>query len=274
MNRRTFLGSIAGLSTTGLAGCQSSTTSETDERTETDQNQEPSGPAETVEQFHLTVEEANQRQNTLTHSLDTGGNYELVSVETQTLEENLDVEEIAERTGFAENTLEPVVYEEQTALIESTVVIDEFGDRTENKEEAVLVTEDGDWRILDRERNHADEVQPNSALEFDYEQSESESNTLTITLTEGDSIGADDLYLRGTIDEHGLDQPVTSDGLFSELPERYAISGIGGFDTSSDELQAGQGIEITADSEPLESYDLDIVWDTGENSATLATDRS
>jgi flagellin-like protein len=138
--------------------------------------------------------------------------------------------------------------------------------------------------------DQADEVQPNSNFEFNYNVSDAGTNDLTITLTDGDSILAEDLFLRGSLDDNTIDLDFTSDGLLGTSGDsldsgyRDAPAGggndqqaetVGGFGTSSEEIKSGQGVRIhgsgTSGTE-LASYDLDVVWDTGDDSATLASD--
>jgi flagellin-like protein len=136
--------------------------------------------------------------------------------------------------------------------------------------------------------DQADEVQPNSSFNFDYNVSEAGDNDLTITLTNGDSIQAENLYLRGSIDGNSLDQDwrSTESGILDgssggglKSQSNYDVTGVGGFTDSSgnanSELKSGQGVNIVDDassSDTVTSYELDIVWDTGDDSATLASD--
>jgi len=122
--------------------------------------------------------------------------------------------------------------------------------------------------------NQADEVQPNSNFEFDYENASSSSvgDSLTITLTDGDSIESNNLYLRGDADSlgTGIDQAWTGSG----SGPIGSGTGTGGFTPgTTSEVTSGQGIELTtAGSGSLSSYDLSVVWESADDSATLASD--
>jgi hypothetical protein len=94
---------------------------------------------------------------------------------------------------------------------------------------------------------------------------------LEIRLTDGEAIRGTHLYLRGTIDGNSVDVPFTGDGIFSELPEQYSVDGLHAFNENDDKIQSGQGVKIVADESPIESVDIDLVWDSGYDSTTLAS---
>jgi FlaG/FlaF family flagellin (archaellin) len=112
-----------------------------------------------------------------------------------------------------------------------------------------------------------DEVQPNTSFEFDYEE-DSSADTLTITLTDGDSIVLDELNLRGDLNGD-IDQDFTSLGSASGVS---GASGTGGLTiSSSNEMSPGQAVEITSSGSggDFSDYEVSLVWETSENSATL-----
>jgi flagellin-like protein len=136
-------------------------------------------------------------------------------------------------------------------------------------------------------------VQPNSSFEFDFNDSAEDKNSLTITLASGDSVDPEELYLRGSINDVGIDGNWSSDGGIMDsagtsgnpfesghnIRGTYSGStsnatGLGGFE-GSEEMSSGQGIIMWGQDDSnnnLDSYDLDIVWEVGSDSATLASD--
>jgi flagellin-like protein len=137
-------------------------------------------------------------------------------------------------------------------------------------------------------------VQPNSSFEFDFNESGDDRNSLSITLSSGDSVNPEEMYLRGSINDVGIDGNWSSDGGImdpdgaSDTPFKSGhnvqatysdttqnATGIGGFD-GSEEMSSGQGFIMwgTSESNDINSYDLDIIWEVGSDSATLASDSS
>jgi flagellin-like protein len=125
----------------------------------------------------------------------------------------------------------------------------------------------------------ADEVQPTSSFSFDYDES---TNNLTVTLADGDSITGENLWVRGEMNESGDNQANVDvhweDIANDNMPDlNLNGSGVSGY-AGSDEISAGQGIEISngvsgsSNGQNLRTYDIDIVWDTGDDSATLDSD--
>jgi flagellin-like protein len=124
----------------------------------------------------------------------------------------------------------------------------------------------------------ASEVQPNSSFSFDYEEDAGSSgDLLTITLTDGDEIEAGNLYIRG---ELGSGSDINAD--FTELDTSSPppigdiatgssdTTGIGGFSIGSNTLSPGQGVQLdSSSSSDFNDYEISIVWETSENSATL-----
>lgn len=290
MRRRKFVKATSGFAVGGLAGCVGSEDDESEDDTEdtpetisdeqdaTDSedtsSQDLSGPAETLEAYHRADKGGFARFVTLSHSL-TRDPYELISIETETLERDLQVERVAEKTGFTQDTLSSALDGEDTALVASTVRVKDAGQSNTIQEEWFLATEDGDWRVLsDASDEHSEEIQPNASFDFDYD-TNYEQNTLTISLTSGDHILATNLYLRGELDGESVDANFTREGVFSQLAGKYSVSGDNGFDADeSKRVKSGQGIEITAEDNPLDSYEIHLVWDTGDDSATLAESKS
>jgi len=113
----------------------------------------------------------------------------------------------------------------------------------------------------------ADNVQPNSSFNFDYDSS---ANELDITLTDGDSIESQELILRGT-DGDG------SSAVDENWDTGSGLTGFGGLDltTSNPEVSSGQGATYAlADSSgDSTEYSLDVVWEDfdSDDSATLAS---
>jgi flagellin-like protein len=130
----------------------------------------------------------------------------------------------------------------------------------------------------------ADQVQPTSSMSFNYDDGD---HNFTVNIADGDSINGENLYIRGSLNdsdgagnsgevdvdvtwENAVDAPFatgTHDG--------FNAMGTGGY-SGSDEISSGQGIEITtvdsggaALDEGVAPYDIDVVWDTGDDSATL-----
>ena len=108
----------------------------------------------------------------------------------------------------------------------------------------------------------ADEVQPNSNFAFDLEP----EDTLTIELTDGESIDADEVVLRGS----GLDVDLPGEDL-DESNDSVASGDIG------DEWSVGQSIDLDLGSSDSEVNDnggtINVVWEStdGDSSATLGS---
>ena len=123
--------------------------------------------------------------------------------------------------------------------------------------------------------NSTDEVQPSSSLEFDYEEGAGSNGEdfLTITLTDGDSLLAENVHIRGSMDGSSSDIDLTWTGTAGDI-DTTASSGIGGFTpgTAGNEMSPGQGVELvssTATAGTWSEYEINVVWETSENSATL-----
>jgi len=111
----------------------------------------------------------------------------------------------------------------------------------------------------------ADNVQPNSSFEFDYD---SANEDLEVILTDGDAIEGQELFMRGT------DNAGNAVGFSWNNNPGTNIAGWGGGGT--DEVSSGQGIEFSVGpgSSGTEDYSVDVIWENfdGDDSATLATD--
>lgn len=130
----------------------------------------------------------------------------------------------------------------------------------------------------------ADEVQPTTSFSFDYQEDASAEDVLEIKVSDGDSIDTSNLWIRGNLGPDGGDV----DDTWADMAEASTNSNLGSdIDgipddewsvtlDSSDELSAGQGITITtadgtgtSTATDMSEYDIDVVWDTGDDSATL-----
>jgi len=125
----------------------------------------------------------------------------------------------------------------------------------------------------------ADEVQPNSSFSFNYDGG---ADTLTITLTDGDNIDPNELFLRGNVDVAARlagSNGIAADDSWQDLLDGTAsasgdVSSVGGLVSGgsvADEVSSGQGIEIDMSSSDGPSYEVNVIWETAEDSATLET---
>lgn len=119
-------------------------------------------------------------------------------------------------------------------------------------------------------------VQPNTHIVFDYNTTAGEPHALRISVTDGDALRPSNLYLRGTIDGTTYYLAWSGDGIFEEFDPSgspaYTIAGTGNFSASSEEISPVQGIRLEANNRPLDAYDMTVVWETDDDSATLAAD--
>lgn len=118
----------------------------------------------------------------------------------------------------------------------------------------------------------ADEVQPTTSFSFDYENNSDSNDYLTVGVADGDSISTESLYIRGDLNGN-----VSVDATFKALNDSASAELDGGWNTTmtsdGDEITAGQELEIEAPSNnSLAPYDIDVVWDTGDDSSTLDED--
>ena len=127
-----------------------------------------------------------------------------------------------------------------------------------------------------------DDVQPNTSFNFDYT-ADSTADTLKITMTDGDEINPANLYLRGEVPNTAtvgdttsvdIDWTDSSSQMFAPAnPGNIAAtSGVGGFDGTNDFVKSAQGVEFEGNGDGLGWYDINIVWETSDNSATLEGD--
>jgi len=106
----------------------------------------------------------------------------------------------------------------------------------------------------------ADEAQPNSSFSYDLD---NDTPELTITLTDGDTVTAEEIVLRGD----AADTPLAGAG---------AGSNIGDFNgptiSGSDTWDVGQSETIDLDTGTSDTLELRIVWEEvgGDNAATLS----
>jgi len=124
----------------------------------------------------------------------------------------------------------------------------------------------------------ADDVQPNTSFNFDYEEGAGGGGEdfLTITLTDGDSIVSDEMIIRGSMGGTDVDTDLALSGTTGDIAGTGASpgsSGTGGFSIGSgNEMSPGQGVELvssTSSSGAWSDYEISLVWETSENSATL-----
>jgi len=105
--------------------------------------------------------------------------------------------------------------------------------------------------------DQAQQATPQASFSFDYEQ----GTSLSVTHDGGDTIQANELYVRGDLDSS------------------TSVSDTWGSISSSSITEVTAGNSITIDSgnkgAPSDSYDIRIVYETqeGDNSATLAQDQ-
>ena len=97
------------------------------------------------------------------------------------------------------------------------------------------------------------EAQPSASFNFE-EDVDSSGGTVTVTHDSGDSIPADVLYIRG---DNG------NDG------DTWADIGTGGI-TSDSEISSGDSVDVSISGSQSDSYTVRVVWDNGDNSATLS----
>jgi len=108
--------------------------------------------------------------------------------------------------------------------------------------------------------------QPTASFEFSYDSGDS---NLTITHENGDQIEVDNLYIRGDFDNSSIDNNNWNG--FSGSADYSASGDIGG----NTAVSSGDTLTIHGDSDNSgvgSSYDLNVVWETDEGSATLSED--
>lgn len=161
--RRQFIGTVSGLTATGLAGClardgaddsaSEQSDSQTGDESATRSNDSPptedeSDPAETVESFMRTRLDVIGTEQQFFHSLTQPAELELLSVETDVIENDVGVDTIADETAIDRDDLAPEVTDEETALVAADFELREGGETRQEHEEWFLATEDGEWQIL------------------------------------------------------------------------------------------------------------------------------
>jgi flagellin-like protein len=101
-------------------------------------------------------------------------------------------------------------------------------------------------------------TQPTASFGFDYTNNQAGDN-VTISHENGDQIRVSELYIRGDFDG-GSD----SNGQWDDFQNVSASATIG----SESAVSSGDSITVDAGS----AYDLSVVWETDDNSATLSSD--
>jgi len=124
----------------------------------------------------------------------------------------------------------------------------------------------------------ADNVQPNSSFDFDYDASDT---AVEVTLTDGDAIEYQELFIRGQEIDYSNSGASSNPGPDTPLHNLYADNsgtnqwgGVAVDETSppsgTDKLSSGQGIYVNVNND---QYRINVVWENfdGDDSATLAT---
>jgi len=112
--------------------------------------------------------------------------------------------------------------------------------------------------------DQAQQATPQASFSFDYTEDGSDQGYVTVTHDGGDSVEAQELYIRGS--------GITSTG--SSSSSSYLIDGAGSWGsagyTSDSEISAGQALDVEVESD----YDIRVVYEPieGDTSATLAQD--
>ena len=111
--------------------------------------------------------------------------------------------------------------------------------------------------------DQAQQATPQASFSFDYTEDGSDQGYVTVTHDGGDSVEAQELYIRGS--------GITNTGSSSSS---YIIDGAGSWGsagyTSDSEISAGQALDVEVESD----YDIRVVYEPieGDTSATLAQD--
>ncbi|SDJ97875.1 flagellin N-terminal-like domain-containing protein [Halovenus aranensis] len=135
----------------------------------------------------------------------------------------------------------------------------------------------------------AGEVQPQATWNFEYEEANTDSydftgntdygsiadgtltegnGTLEITVSDGEAVETADLYIRGDgIYEDTSDGATAGTAGDATETDEIVVADIA--DVSEDEFSASEGFTIPVD----DNYDIDLVWDTGDDSSTLDEDK-
>jgi hypothetical protein len=260
MKRRTFLSTTGIAGFAGLAGCSGLTSSEGDGNGNGRMSvEEFDSPSAVIEGFYNTLAETQQTRMDFRHSetLTEEDQFELQNVETETLEEGLSADAFAERVDLAQETVTTIVDGSDTAIVEATVSFLDGTEEEANSETFALATEDGNWKIVEQnvDGNSGSDgtVQPNASFSFDYVADE---QTVTITHDAGNSIPAQELFVRGDRIESGYT------GAWHEIEgSQYG---------PEEQIGAGMGIDIAVKGS---GFELEVIWESQEtdNSATLAT---
>lgn len=272
MKRRTFLSTTGIAGVAGLAGCSELTSSGDDDGNgengdNSDENIDDDGetsvtqtdsPGAVIESFYEAFAESQRTRIELTHSaaLSERDQFELQNVETTVVEEGLSREAFASRVSLDTETVGTIVDGSETAIVEATVSVLEGGQQEESTGTFALATEDGAWKLVEQGVGGTEEsssAAPSVAFSFDYRSGE---NVVTITHDSGDSVQAQELFVRGDRIASGYT------GAWHEIEG----SGYG----PEDEITAGMSLAVEVQGG---DFEIAVIWQSqsGDNSATLAT---
>jgi len=280
MRRRTLLALTGAAAVAGVGGCSGLTGSDgepdegasgndrsADDESDADEpadegtkdesdgdGPDESGPASVAEEFVRTRFEGEESRDELVHEAVAAiGPFELRSVETTVTERGLDPETYKNALDPHPETVTSVLSTSESVIVETTASVVDDSEEQQKTDRWVVVQQNEKWRLFDWVPDW--ERGPNTNFDFDYD---STSNTVTVILTDGDSIGADELYIRGDSIADG------SAGAFHEITPTI---GRGGDSWSADEVvHAGQGVEVDVEGG---DYLIEVVWNPGPVSETL-----
>ena len=261
MNRRQFTLATGAVGFAGLAGCLSS-----DDDTSV---QSGDGPESIVDEYFQTAQECQSTlQDELIHSEATSEQGLVENVETTVVEEDLEPAAFAARahTAYASltdldtETAESIAAAGETAIVEATITYADQGGSDTDTIQWAVATEGGDWKLVSQARDDSDSggrqenQAPNTNFRLDYQADE---GTVTITHTSGDTVQAQNLFVRGQNIESG------HTGAWHEIE--------GSEYEPADELSAGDVVDIQVEDG---TYVINVVWESpeGDESVVLAVD--
>lgn len=279
MNRRRFLTTSGLTGLAGLAGClQPSDTADTGETPEGSSTENP-GPGPTdgtetdtdsmdlsgeptapVEAIYSTAIEAQQIRNEVFHSavLTEEDTFELQTREYTVVERNPEDAMFADRVSLDDEVVKSIVDNGETAFVNAKI---SFVDGTQERtieEQSAVATEDGDWMVVEQnigDSSRGSTPPPNVVFAYDYSEDE---NVVAVVHDGGDSVPANELFVRGSNVEDGSTGPV------HELDGNDYAPG--------DQLEAGDEIRVAVTGP---DYELRIVWESADtdDSATIGANR-
>lgn len=257
MKRRSFLSTtgVAGLA--GLAGCSDLSVLNDDE---SEQVTEFDDPESVVDELYNRLVESQTARTALSHSevVDEAEMFELLAIETTVVEEDLSQEAFEERVNLDGSTVAAIVEGAETAILDSTIEFTDGGERDTEEITWALATENGTWRLVQEvggggsEGSSQETAAPTVSFSFDYNQAEA---IVTITHNAGDSVQADQLFVRGDRLKSGYQGP------WHEIEgSQYA---------PDDEIQAGDTLDVGVQGD---DYEIRILWESpgGGDSSILA----